>query len=166
MMVRLISASAFTRKVVLPPLDKFKSLMESWGLPEWTLVSFNDDEATVNDGRLMKRTRGRDQNKWVEVMEEFIYISWKVWLQSTVIADHIDALSRLKQEQDPRQRGITWTGTFRCKCFISEAAEIFMSPRSHQHVPCHALWWGIVLWFTFQCSAVGVFVIFFLYGTK
>lgn len=76
MMVRLISASAFSRIVVFPELDKFKSLMESWGLSKWTLVSFNDDEASLNDDQLMKRTRGRDQNKWMEVLEEFIYISW------------------------------------------------------------------------------------------
>lgn len=63
MMVRLISTSAFSLTVVFPALDKFKSIMESWGLSKWTLVSFNDDEASVNDGRLMKRTRGRDQNK-------------------------------------------------------------------------------------------------------
>lgn len=76
-MARLISASAFSRIVVFPTLNKFKSLMAGWGLSKWTLVSFNDDEASDNDDQLMKRTRGRDQNKWMEVvMEEFIYISW------------------------------------------------------------------------------------------
>lgn len=63
MMVRLISTSAFSLIALFPALDKFKSIMESWGLSKWTLIFFNDDEASVNDGRLMKWTRGRDQNK-------------------------------------------------------------------------------------------------------
>lgn len=143
---------------VFPPLDKFKSLMESWGLSKRTLVPFHDDEAPVNDGWLMKRTRGRDRNKWME----FIYISWEDRLQSVVIADRVYILSRLEKEQDPTPRGITCTGTFRCKCFISESAEILMSPRSHQHVPCITMRPCAVVHVLFHLTAIG----FFFFNTE
>lgn len=81
-----------------------------------------------------------------------VYLYFMVGL--SVISDHRYTLSRLEQEQDPAQRGITCTGTFRCTCFISKPAEILMSPGSHQHVPCITMRLCAVLHILFRVRAV------------
>lgn len=80
-------------------------------------------------------------------------------VQNIVITDRRCTLGGLKPEVDPAQRGITCTGTFRCKCSISERAEILMSPRSHQHVPRITMRPWAVLHILFHVRAVGVLLI-------
>lgn len=87
-----------------------------------------------------------------------VYLYFMVGLTSEYCNSRscIYSLSRLKQEQDPTQRSITCTRTFRCKCFISESAEILMPPRSHRHVLCITMRPCAVVHILFHVRAVGV----------